>query len=100
MYKETENQMTFSDDFFLPFGGKLNRDNRWVLIAAMIPWWRAEEKYAKAFKKTFKGGQALSVRIALGSLYIQERHGFSDRETIQQITENPYLQYFIGLPAF
>ncbi len=100
MYKETQNQLTFSDEFFLPFGGKLNKDNRWVLIAAMIPWWRAEEKYAKAFKKTFKGGQALSVRIALGSLYIQERHGFSDRETVQQITENPYLQYFIGLPAF
>ncbi|PLR75765.1 IS5/IS1182 family transposase [Bacillus sp. V3-13] len=100
MYKKTENQLTFSDDFFLPFGGKLNKYNRWVLLAELIPWWKAEEKYAKAFKKTFKGGQAFSVRIALGSLYIQERHGFSDRETVQQITENPYLQYFIGLPAF
>ncbi|WP_374723542.1 IS5 family transposase [Calidifontibacillus erzurumensis] len=100
MYKKTENQLTFSDDFFLPFGGKLNKDNRWVLLAEMIPWWKAEEKYAKAFKKTCKGQQAFSVRIALGSLYIQERHGFSDRETVQQITENPYLQYFIGLPSF
>ena len=24
----------------------------------------------------------------------------SDEETVQQITENPYLQYFIFLPAF
>jgi IS5 family transposase len=100
LYKEDHNQLTFSHDFFLPFGGKLNKDNRWVLLAGMIPWWRAEEEYGKAFKKTFKGEQAYSVRIALGSLYIQELHGFSDRETVQQITENPYLQYFIGIPAF
>jgi IS5 family transposase len=33
-------------------------------------------------------------------LIIQERLGNSDQETVQQITENPYLQYFIGLPGF
>ncbi len=100
MYQETQNQLTFSDDFFLPFGGKLNKENRWVLLAEMIPWGKAEEKYAKAFKKSFKGQRALSVRMALGALLIKERLGLSDRETVQQITENPYLQYFIGLPAF
>jgi IS5 family transposase len=100
VYKETENQLAFSDDFFLPFGGKLNKENRWVLLAQLIPWWKVEEKYAKAFTNTFKGEQAYPVRVALGALYIQERHGFSDRETVQQITENPYLQYFVGLPAF
>ncbi|WP_185805368.1 hypothetical protein [Bacillus canaveralius] len=46
MYKETQNQLTFSDDFFLPFGGRLNKENRWVLLADMMPWWRTEEKYA------------------------------------------------------
>lgn len=55
MYKETQNQLTFSDDFFLPFGGKLNKDNRWVKLDEMIPWWKAEKKYAKAFRKKFKG---------------------------------------------
>ncbi len=43
--------------------------------------------------------QTYSVRIALGALY-KERLGLSDRETVQQITENPYFQYFIGLPEF
>lgn len=42
----------------------------------------------------------MSVRMALGALIIEERLGTSDRETVQQITENPYLQYFIGLPGF
>ncbi len=40
------------------------------------------------------------VRVALGALIIQERLGIDDRETIQQILENPYLQYFLGLPGY
>ena len=38
--------------------------------------------------------------MALGALIIQTRFQFSDRELVQQITENPYLQYFIGLPGY
>jgi len=78
----------------------LNKDNRWVRLAEIIPWWKAEEKYAKSFKNSMKGEQALSVRVALGSLIIQQRLGLSDRETVNQIMENPYLQYFIELPSF
>jgi IS5 family transposase len=100
MYKRTEAQILLPHEFFLPFGGKLNPDNRWVKLAALIPWWEIEEKYAKNFKNTDAGQVALSVRVALGSLIIQSRHGFSDEETVEQITENPYLQYFIGLPKF
>lgn len=100
MYKKTEYQLTFVEDFFLPFDGKLNKENRWVRLAEIIPWWKAEEKYAKSFKNKFKGERAYSVRIALGALYIKERLGLTDRETVEQITENPYLQYFIGLPEF
>ena len=38
--------------------------------------------------------------MALGSLIIQTRFQHSDRELVEQITENPYLQYFIGLPGY
>jgi len=92
--------VNFRRRFFLPFGGKLNKENRWVRLADIIPWWKAEEKYAKSFKNKFKGERAYSVKIALGALYIKERLGLTDRETVEQITENPYLQYFIGLPEF
>lgn len=47
-----------------------------------------------------RGNVAKPVRMALGSLMIQTRCGFTDRETVQQITENPYLQYFIGLKEY
>lgn len=36
------------------------------------------------------------ARMALGSLIIKEKLEISDRETVEQIKENPYLQYFIG----
>ncbi len=38
--------------------------------------------------------------MALGSLMSQKQYGYSDRELLEQITENPYYQYFIGLPGF
>ena len=43
------------------------------------------------------GAPAKTFRIALGALIIKEKIGISDRETVEQIKENPYLQYFIGL---
>src|SRR5699024_4302340 len=100
MYKMTENQLVLPEDFFLPFGGKLNKNNRWVKLATLIPWWTFEETYANTMKRSSRGQQAFSVRMALGALYIQQRKGLSDRETVEEITENPYLQYFIGLPEF
>ena len=53
--KENHEQLLLFDDFFLPFGGKLNKENRWVALAGMIPWAKAEEKSAKSFKRSFKG---------------------------------------------
>ena len=40
------------------------------------------------------------LRMALGSLLIQKQLGFSDRELVEEIMENPYFQYFIGLPGY
>jgi len=38
--------------------------------------------------------------MALGALIIQQKLNITDRETVEQIQENPYLQYFIGLDTF
>ncbi|MDQ0338157.1 hypothetical protein J2S00_000941 [Caldalkalibacillus uzonensis] len=56
--------------------------------------------YIGQLKSTSEGRQAFSVRMALGALIIKERLGTSDRETVEQIKENPYLRYFIGLTEF
>ncbi|BFH12630.1 hypothetical protein J6TS7_35680 [Paenibacillus dendritiformis] len=38
--------------------------------------------------------------MGLGALIIQERMQLTDRETLESISENPYIQYFISLPGF
>ena len=69
-------------------------------MASLIPWNEVEEAYIKTLGDTKQGSKAYSVRLALGSLIIKERLRLSDEETAEAITENPYLQYFIGLPSF
>jgi len=100
MYKSDEKQIMMPDDFFLPFGGKLNKENRWVKLANIIPWWDFEDKYRDNFKPSHTGEKAFSVRVALGTLIIKTKLGISDEETVNQIAENPYLQYFLGYPRF
>ncbi|WP_445301854.1 transposase [Microcoleus sp. POL1_C1] len=69
--------------------------NRWVKIAQLIPWSEFESEYAQNFP-TEMGAPAKSFRMALGALIIKEKLGISDRPRVEQIRENPYLQYFIG----
>lgn len=65
-----------------------------------MPWAEAEKTYGQFFRDTFRGQQTLSLRMGLGALIIQERMQLTDRETLESISENPYMQYFIGLPGF
>lgn len=97
--KDDSNQLQF-EDFYLPFGGKLRSDNRWVILSKQIPWQQVEHEYSMNFSKNDVGNPAKSARIALGSLIIKERLGTTDRETVLQIAENPYLQYFLGFSEY
>ena len=98
MYRKPSKQMAI-DDFILPFSGCLSAENRWVKLANIIPWDEFEEEYAFLFPSG-RGNLAKPVRMALGALIIQARCGYTDRELVQQITENPYLQYFLGLKEY
>ena len=99
MYRYNQRQLGF-EGFDLPFSGKLRSDNRWVKLAKFIPWDEFEPDYAKAASKSNLGPPAKSVRVALGALIIKERLGTSDEETVEQIRENPYLQYFLGYKEY
>jgi transposase, IS5 family len=99
MYRRsTPGQLSF-ENFYLPFGGRLSGENRWVKLAALIPWEQFEAEYAEQLSDSM-GAPAKSFRMALGALVIKERLGTSDAETVEQIRENPYLQYFLGLSEY
>ena len=99
MYRDNRSGQLSSKDFYLPFGGKLNGENRWVTLSKLIPWEKYESEYAEQFNKEI-GAPAKPFRVALGALIIKERLGTSDKETVEQIRENPYLQYFLGLTEY
>jgi len=99
MYRKVEPVATSVSDFELPNDCKLAEENRWVMMAKLIPWSEFEAEYAQNFA-TEMGAPAKSFRLALGALIIKEKLGISDRETVEQIRENPYLQYFIGESSY
>lgn len=99
VYRKEESTPREVEDFQLPVGGQLAEDNRWVMLAQLIPWDEFEEEYAQNFS-TEMGLPAQSFRRALAALIIKEKLGVSDRETVEQIRENPYLQYFIGESSY
>jgi len=86
-------------NFYLPFGGQLDGENRWVILAKQIPWQRIEQEYSAFFSQD-EGCPAKAARVGFGALIIKERLGVTDRETVEQICENPYLQYFLGFSGF
>ena len=99
MKKSTEKTPEFPD-FYLPFGGRLEGENRWVQLTKLMPWELIEECYKESMSESGMGAPPLSSRIAYGALIIKERLGVTDAECVAQISENPYLQYFLGLKEY
>lgn len=99
MYKKNQNRQITLRDFNQPLGLKLNPENKWIKKAAMIPWDAIEDEYADLFPSDC-GMPAKPLRMALGSLLIQKKYDYADRERVEQIQMNPYYQYFIGLLGF
>lgn len=99
MYKKQSDTQLSLEDFNQPKGLTMNPENRWVKKAALIPWSVLEDEYAALFESD-KGNVAKPFRMAFGALLIQQTYGYSDEETVDQIQENPYLQFFVGLSGY
>ncbi len=101
MYKTTDyeyEQLSFVN-FNTSCGLQLDEKNEWIQISRKLPWRAWEALYEVMFPST-TGNVAKPCRMVIGSLIIQLRMGLTDRDLIDQICQNPYYQYFIGLPAF
>jgi len=86
--------------FETPFDQHLDKKNRWVKLAQLIPWDSIVNIYLSKLKNKKLGADSINPRVALGALIIKHLHDFSDRETVLQIQENVYMQYFIGFSSF
>jgi hypothetical protein len=99
MYRSNRSPQLEFPDFYLPFSGHLDPENRWIQLARLVPWPLAEAIYHEDLCEDF-GAPIVPSRTALGALLVKERLGLTDRETVEAIQENPYLQFFIGLEEF
>jgi len=91
-------QLPFSE-FDWPFQVALDENNRWAKMSKCIPWDELAEGYYQSLSTT-QGRPAKDARLVIGAVIIKHKLCLSDEETVQQIQENPYLQYFVGLPGY
>jgi hypothetical protein len=90
--KDRKTQALFPELF--PFGGSLHERNRWLRIAALIPWEELEAEYGKYFSDA--GRPAKDAQFVLALLLLKHMTKLSDREIVAEVLENPYKQAFCG----
>jgi IS5 family transposase len=87
------------DGFETEFEKWLEADNRWILLSQIIPWESLSAAYEMSLS-AHTGRPAKEGRLVIGAVIIKHKLCLSDEETIEQIRENPYLQYFVGFKVF
>jgi len=92
---ESTKQLTI-EEFKTPFCRKLSKENRWVKLNQVVPWDRFAEIYMEVMDKRM-GRPGVSPGTILGALIIKHIKKLDDRGVIEEIQENPYMQYFVGL---
>src|SRR3990172_6445706 len=91
-YQDRNTKPLFQELF--PFGGKLDKENRWLKVAEIIPWKELEGVYAARHAK--RGRPAKDSRLIVGLLAIKHMTELSDEEVLESVRENPYQQAFCG----
>ena len=92
-------QLTFVN-FESPFTRHLPSTNRWVQLAASIPWDEIVGVYRTQLNNFSTGASNINPRVAIGALMVKHLLNLSDRDTIIAIQENIFIQHFLGFDSF
>ena len=88
MYKSTDceyEQLSFIN-FNMACGMQLDMNNEWIRIAQQLSWRAWGTLYVAMFPSN-TGNVSKPCRMVLGSLILQTRLGFSDRELVDQLRQ-------------
>ena len=99
MIRYTANNQLQIEAFKTPFQVHLDKENRWVKLASILPWDSLASIYYQSMS-TDKGAPSISARIVIGAMIIKHKLKLDDREVVETIRENMYLQYFLGLSSY
>ena len=75
-----QSQLTL-EGFDTPFSQHLDKDNRWVKLAATIPWDKLANIYYRKMDTDF-GAPSLSARMVIGAVIIKHMLNIDDREVV------------------
>ena len=95
----SQNQLSLVG-FETPFACTLSPKNRWVSLAHKIPWDLLVSTYLSQMGNSKTGADGINPRVAIGAMILKHMCDLTDRETVQQIQENIFMQYFIGYSSF
>ncbi|NLO92024.1 MAG: transposase [Elusimicrobia bacterium] len=98
MYKSKDEATPDIFSELSPFGGRLNQQNRWLRLAALVQWHEVEDRYRAHYSAV--GRPAKDARLVSGLLAVKFLEGYSYDRTVQEFFENPYIQFFCGFDAF
>ena len=98
MYNKKDRKTPFLFKELFPFGGQLDKANRWLKIKDLIPWEELEERYESYFLKI--GRPAKDGQLIIGLMLLKHMTGNSDEEMSLGLRENIYWQAFCGLENF
>lgn len=99
MIRTSSSKQTTIEEFDWSFETALDKNNRWVKLSQCIPWDELAESYYQGLVAE-RGRPMKDAHLVIGAVIIKHKLCLSDVETVQQIQENPYLQYFVGLPGY
>ncbi len=99
MIRYNSNQQMTIEEFKTPFQIRLDKGNRWIKLAAILPWDSLASIYYRSMSKNM-GAPTIDARIVIGAMIIKHKLKLDDRETIETIRENMYMQYFLGLEEY
>ncbi len=98
MIKYTPSNQLTLENFKHPFLQQLDPNNRWVKLAELVPWDELAGIYAKNLDPG-AGRLTVDLRMVIGAMIIKHKLSLTDRDTVQMISENIYMQYFCGLQS-
>ena len=99
MIRYTSQFQSKIDDFSSLYQLGLNPGNRWIQLAALLPWDKMVGIYKKKFSREI-GAPSVNPRYIIGAFIIKHKLKLSDEETLQTVSENPYMQFFLGLEDY
>ena len=98
MYRSKDRKTLSLFKELMPYGGRLNKNNRWLRLRELVPWEELEEEYGKYFSE--RGRPGIDGQLVIGVICIKHMMKLSDEGVVEQVLENPYMQAFCGLESF